>query len=568
MISGLTLAGRLAKLLWSVHYRVPEPLYWLLWCVSVGAGTAAALLGSVELAPVGFVLAGVALAGIIRWHRDRRRCKGSLVLPRFRAPDGQESRGGDIQRQMVAELQDKLTPAEAQHVQPIPAVLGPDERELAVRLRRRLRAKFLTYGRISDEGKSVEAGVMEPVRELIFHLDFHTRDITVRKAAWRRIFRGLSADRDVVDTQYPPSATADIEALVRAMAGMVALADEDFARAERLLREAVQVAANSASHQVDQLRVSLARALVGQDRAAEALALLRPRAAQADASPELLRELHSVLFQEHAPPEQQAQNAAAAEQALAEGRAALEQAAKVRSDPRRDMTLYNLATLTDPTSSDAAREKVQELVEELLAPTSGYQRAWYVHRLRGGLAWLRFQQAHAAGDEDRAASEAKTAAKAYSRAIRSRPRFKLWLWSDTDFVLFPPPFPRSAVLHSNAYDAHHFAGHRLRSWWHKVRAQRVMQKRMKRGLKMMGRSDWGRAYSNFDWINAVGWVNPLTTRSRVLAAVALQQLGETQLAEVEWQAVLADDPAEAREARQELASNLTGYGLDNGLPGP
>lgn len=568
MISGLTLAGRLAKLLWSAHYRIPEPLYWLLWCVSVGVGTGVTLLGAVDLGVVGLGLAVVALAGIVRWHLDRRRCKGSLVLPRFRTPDGQEARGRDLQRQMSAALQDKLTPAEGGHVQLIPAVLGPDERTLAVRLRRRLRAQFIAYGRISDEGKSIEAGVMEPVRELIVHLDFHTRDITVRKASWRRIFRGLSADRDVVDTQYPPSATADIEALVRAIAGVVALADSDFARAERLLGDATQVAASSTSHQVDQLRVSLARALVAQDLTDDALALLRPRAAQADASPELLRELHALLFKLYSSPELEAQDPAAVGDTKDEAEAALEQAAERRSDPRRETTLYNLAMLTDPTSSDAAREKVEDLVEDLLAPSSAYQRAWYVHRLRGVLAWLRFQRAHAAGDEDRAVAEAKTAARAYSRAIRLRPQFKLWLWSDTAFVLFPSPFPRSAVLHANAYDAHHFAGHRLRSWWHKVRAQRVMQKRMKRGLKMMGRSDWARAYSNFDWIDAVGWVNPFTTRSRVLAAAALQQLGEDERAELEWQAVLTDDPQEARDARKELASNLAGYGLDKGLPGP
>lgn len=148
VISGLTLAGRLAKLLWSAHYRIPEPLYWLLWCVSVGVGTAVTLLGAVELGVVGLGLAVVALAGIVRWHLDRRRCKGSLVLPRFRTPDGQEARGGDIQRHTSAALQDKLTPAEADHVQLIPAVLGPDERTLAVRLRRRLRAQFFAYGRI------------------------------------------------------------------------------------------------------------------------------------------------------------------------------------------------------------------------------------------------------------------------------------------------------------------------------------------------------------------------------------------------------------------------------------
>lgn len=568
VVEGLTLGGRLAQWLWGLHYRVPEPYYWLLLSVSLLLSFGLVLLEAFALALVGLPVAGAAVGGIVRWDRDRHRCRGALVLPRFRTPSGQEARAEDVQRQMSATLQDNLTPAEADRVQVVPAVLGPDERDLAVRLRRRLRAKFLVYGRISDEGKSIEAGVMEPVRELIVHFDSHTRDVTVRKAPWRQMFRGLSPDRDVVDTQYPPSATQDIEALVRGMAGLVALEEGDDVRAERLLREAIKAAPASTSQQMDQLRVSLADALVGQERHMEAISVLRQRSSQKDASPELLRALHALLFVTYGSPRQQGINSKAAAKAEKQSERALRAAAEFRSDPGREMTLYNLATLIDPSSSASAEEEVEALVEELLSPSSGYRRAWYVHSRHGALAWRRFQRAEAMGDEALAVFAAKAAAKAYSRAIRLRPRVKLWLWSDTGFKLFPPPIPRSAVLHANAYDARHFAGHRARSLWHRERARYVMQKRWKRGIKMMGRSEWGWAYENFNWIAAVGWVNPLATRARVFAAAALQQLGEDQRASAEWQAVLASDPEEARSVRRQLAADLPGYGLSRGLPGP
>jgi len=70
-----------------------------------------------------------------------------LVLARFFAGKGAEGRQEEVQRLIWNSLRDKLTEEEARLVvHELPVVVGADERDFAIALRRRLRARFLLHG--------------------------------------------------------------------------------------------------------------------------------------------------------------------------------------------------------------------------------------------------------------------------------------------------------------------------------------------------------------------------------------------------------------------------------------
>jgi len=70
-----------------------------------------------------------------------------------------------VQQLVLTSLQDKLPPAELTLVHGLPAVVGTHEQDFAIRLRRRLRARFLLHGRIEERGDDygVFARIVQPV---------------------------------------------------------------------------------------------------------------------------------------------------------------------------------------------------------------------------------------------------------------------------------------------------------------------------------------------------------------------------------------------------------------------
>jgi tetratricopeptide (TPR) repeat protein len=324
--------------------------------------------------------------------------------------------------------------------------------------------------------------------------------------------------------------TGEIEAIVRSFAGQIASITGDLSRAERELRAAIDASNDSDSPVIDELRCHLAGVLVRQDRRDEAVLLLRDRAARDNPSAELLRTLARFLGRQPGdfsaefgineaddnPPER------------VEALNALRAAAEIRADPKRPMTLYNLATLLNWRSED--RAEAEAALAEAMETSRYYRRAWYTRRARGALHWSVGELALSEGDDEMAKTEFYEAARWYSAALRTRPHFRIWLPDPQLPVIHAfTRFRGSPVLHANAEDAHRQAGHRLRTLWHRLRAERLRRMRMKRGARFMAKEDWPSAYANYDFA-IIGRVDDVEARAEVLRSVALQQMGETEAA--------------------------------------
>lgn len=544
----ISLAERLLRASWSLHYRIPELAYWALlslglWLLIAGGAIA---VGAVSLA--------VAVVGIARWKWDRWQSRGGLVVARFSTSPANQGREEEAQRVVLASLRDKLPIRAARLIHGVPVVVGPDDRDLALRLRRRLRAAFLLHGRIADAGIggwSVYARVMQPVSRSVLHADWHTGDVTPARARWAPLVARLTPAIDVLTEEYPFEFASELEAIVKGTAGQLALDFRDCGRAERLLREAISVSPQSRSHQIDKLRADLARALFAQSRAGEAFTILRARAADEDASPELLRTLHALLFAS-------SEGREWTEEEKSEALTALRQAAENRTDPQRPMTLYNtLMMVFRPGETD--EEHAAELLDELLTSHSYYRRAWYVKRLRGLLAWLQFERLTRQGDVAGARTMAKEAAKWYSRALRSRPKFKLLSLEGSRLILLRR-YPRSVILHANAYDAHAHAGNRLRGWLHRTVAVKLRWKRFEAGILAFQANQWDAAYANLDWA-VVGWGDDTELMARLYRCIALHQRGVEGQADEEWAELCRD--SRLRGLGQEIGRH---YNLPRGLP--
>jgi hypothetical protein len=290
----LQLLREAGRLLWRFHFHIPESVFWVVLLLS-GMGL---VLEASEAALVFGLPFLAALIGILRWRFHRRRGRLALVVPHFATLRGQEGRARYVQEVIVTSLQDKLPPAELALVHSVPAVVGTHDRGFAVRLRRRLRAQFLLHGRIEerpDGSYGVFARVVQPSDRSVTHMDWHTRDVTPAKASWGALFELLTPAKNVAAEEYPLEFTTELESIVRGTAGQIALMFEDYSRAEELLRAAIARAPNSTSHQVDQLRSALSRAIFRQGRKDEALSILRARAAGDNPSPHLLRTLFELL---------------------------------------------------------------------------------------------------------------------------------------------------------------------------------------------------------------------------------------------------------------------------------
>jgi hypothetical protein len=544
----LTFGERLWSLIAPFHYRISRYTYGLAMVFGI-------FIASAGAAVIGLPVVAISIIGVVRWQIDRAKSRSGLIVARFSGPSDVAE---ETQRIILASLARELAADEAKLVHRVPAVIGPDDRRFAAVLRRRLGASFLLHGRVTTE-RSVFATVMQPIREGIFHIDFHTWDTSVMKAPWRSLFNDLSPEHYVHDEAYPYEFTHELEGVVRGSAGQLALANNDFQRARRLLEDALSVAPSSASHQIDLLRVDLAKALISEDKLEQAIRMLRERAAANNPSPDLMRQLAASLFLIYGMPD--GPPARIRRKAQAEAVAALRLAAQVRSDPRLQLTEANLVLALEA-SSPSARTEREQIVEDLLASKGPYSKAWYLFRALGADAWHAADAAKQSGDQKTLRLEATRAAHWYSLAIKSRPRFKLLIPSEQGLELKWMPLPRSPVLYANFYDALWFAGQQAKATKMERRARKLRVREFRKGLRHMARQRWTEAHWSFNRA-CVGWIQiPPELEARLMSSIAMKQIGNDQVATEMWQQASSIDPTKAMEARQR-ASKIP---LPRGLP--
>lgn len=541
----IPLFNSLVQLLRQHQFRIPEPALWLALAAGAGA-TVLALVSLPTLIPVGAVITLVAGTGVIRWKYHRHRSRGGLVVTLFSAGQGTLERPDEVRRLILESLQDHLTEDEAKLVHFVPTVVGSNDRDFAIRLRKRLRARFLLHGRIAqgEQGYSVYARVTQPTEKGVVHLDSITKDVTFERASWRTLINRLTTARNVVDAEYPLEFAKELEAVVRGTAGQLAEDQGDYVRAERLLREALQVAPESTSHQIDLIRVGLARStLLGDLGERNAVNILRDRTADPDAAPELLRSLSGLLF---------LCDENLREEFHQEALRALRAAAAQKSDPQLALTLYNLAMETDDHVETAS------LADQLLTSKTHYRNAWYLHRQRGAMYWQEAKEAERRGDDSVTDSLFRSAAYHYTKAIKRRPHFALRLrWLSLDFYAYRTP----PLLYANAADAHREAGQDWRFLWYLNRAEHRRRRLFKKARRALRRERWARAVLLLD---QVAMVRPdsLSTGAMTYQAAALAQMGDKAEAEKMWRAALASGP-DARGWRATLSEPPLGLPVDD-----
>jgi hypothetical protein len=220
---------------------------------------------------------------------------------------------------------------------------------------------------------------------------------------------------------------------------------------------------------------------------------------------------------------------------------ALRAAAEDTSDPRSEVSLYNLITellsragAKNDSGPDEAvsrtRAEAWRKLDELRERSSYYRGTWYVKRLCGLRAWLEFRSISA---ENRAHSSegiaaATEAAKWYSKAIRARPRFGIWRYEDEKlWQRNRPRSMRSPILDANAFDAHFYAGHKLRARYHELRFQRRRRALVRATFADLRRAYLSHAYTKLQWV-IVGRHAPEEERRDAFEAVACATLEKVE----------------------------------------
>jgi tetratricopeptide (TPR) repeat protein len=541
---------------WRFHFVIPEPAYWLVIVVA-GVGFTAATTTE-AIAWTGILAIGV--QGLVRWRYHRGRGRRALVLARFAGPVSEAHRAVEAQQHFLTRLRDNLSPGDASTIHAVPAVVGTADSAGAARLRRRLRARLLVYGRVTDDvggGWAVFARLITSVGSAT-HLDEHTRDATPIKRTWGERVELLSPTERVLAEEYPLLAAAELECLVRGSAGQVALLLGDPERAEILLREALAIVPDSDSPAIDGLRVALAESLADQNKLAQALVVLRARSSADNVSPDLLRYLHRVLG--FAAVGGLEDSKAARQESIA----ALRKAIGNRADPQRDMSQFNLTSLLRPSDDPADRQEAVALLRDLEANSPHYSRAWYVQRLLGSVAWSKAEAAAAAGDTHDAAQYYRDAGRRYGKAIRLRPRVSFFVWVGPRRILWTRHTP-AAILRANLADVHDALRRVLRSRWQWWRCERTRNTLMRRGFKRFAEGQWERAYANFDWAY-VGREDFKDMVAQVYSAVAAWQLGDDDEALPTWHAVVSKHRF-ALFTRAAMLRDPANHPLERGLPG-
>jgi hypothetical protein len=258
----IRLAQDLLRGVWRSHYHIPRPVYGAV--TVIGFAVAASNLDW-RLRIAGVFIAGVGAQGLLRWFLDSRPV-AALAVARFGTEPGREGTAVRIQREIMTALQDHLWPDLPLGIVSIPAMVGRDQRGFAIRLRARLRALYLVYGDIRPRGQdeSIYPRIVQPPEPYLMHLDWFTLDRTPQKTTLKAAFDKLTPARDVADVEYPYGFANELEALVRSLEGRLWLLVGEPNRAETVLLQALDIAGESKSHAVDQVRIALAEALANQ----------------------------------------------------------------------------------------------------------------------------------------------------------------------------------------------------------------------------------------------------------------------------------------------------------------
>jgi tetratricopeptide (TPR) repeat protein len=533
---------------WAFHFRIPRALYWLSYLVGALL-LADPLRTSPWLLGGGLFLMVFGAQGIARWH-VLSNPRSAIAVAQFSSVAEARGRGLQVQRDVVATLRDRLRPLPELRVLAVPEVIGRADDQLAIRVRSRLRARYLLHGDVrghADGSESVYARLVRPIERSIEHWDWFTRDRTPLKTPWTTIFDRLSPARDVEDVEYPYGFAEEVEAVVRSLHGRAALMAGKTHLGVQLLRDALKIAKNSPTEALDDLRCALATALWENEEVDEAIRLLRHRSRQATASPMLLRLLAALLVvTEDVTP-----------RARQEALRLLRQAADQRDDPFRDISQYNLAIQLGMSGESDEAERI--LSTFLHTPGSPYSRAWYVKRAAGARHWHLGVQLRQRGDVEESRGEFTQAALWYGRAIRSRPKFRLirigrWQ-SIVSRIVLPPK------MVANAADAHREAGHKLRGKYYGWRETRLRVRLARRAEKALRLGHWQRAYALFDWVY-IGAGDEMDLRSSVGGAIAAEQWGEPSYAQELWTRARGISPIRAQAFRDALTEVL---GLESSL---
>lgn len=513
---------------WRNHFDLPPPLHAALVCCSLGL-----MVGAGTTSPGGQVQAtGVWLAFVIgvtgsaRWLYHRKHASKAVVVALFSGVDVRSANA--LQRHCISLLADRLTQEEMRGVHAIPVVVGENEPRRASRLVRRLGASSLLYGHATERNSwNVRARIVEERDIQGWHWDQHTADTTPSLRAWYWLVSKLTPSPQV-EYGYPSEFTNELEAIISAIAGEVAYEAGDFERAVRLIEAALRVAPASRSHRIDELRCVLAWATFmarkeTPDALVEANQILEARIWQGDASAELIRlfvswQVRIVSIAEELG-EQIPANATASRIEL------LRKAADQRSDPLREMTLYNLAIhLFQVPAADSQQECI-DILTDLANHSRYYRHRWYVTLALGARHWYRAEELARTGDAPpEGVSEYRMAAQLYARAIRERPRYRLF----RERIMTTFPIPPSML--ANTRDACLRSEYKRRAAWYELRFQVARKRAIKRGLKAMRRHAWDAASDEFERA-AVGRQDDAEVAAITMRAVCLHHAGANALAE-------------------------------------
>jgi Tfp pilus assembly protein PilF len=541
----IELAERIVRASWRWHFHITRWAYGL--AITVG-GLVLAFIPFPDGIWIGALLLVIGLLGLARWLYYSRPA-AFLVVPLFAGQATVRGEPEEVRRIIVTTLQDKLGPfLYPAAVRAIPAVVGPDAARFAHRLLVRLRALYLVYGEIrqTKTGGYQVFGRLAVRAGQIEHRDWHTRDKTPQRTIWHILHQKLTPEADVQDVEYPFEFANELQAILRSVEGLIfeQLGQSD--QAEESLREALAVAPDSESSAIDGIRMSLARVIFAQGRHDEAIDLLRRRPNQVTASADLLVLLAHLLSSLYDPSNPWGRTADPSVDA--EILELLRRAAKDVANHRWDLFRYNLAVKL--LLRDEHRGEGLAIIEELLHSRSHYRRAWYIRRLVAVAYWNRAQDSMREGREDEARRVAKQAAKWYSRSIRARPKFRIVRRRRLRVEL--RRYQRSAILHANARDAHQLAANRIRARYHHWRFRRRQNQLIELGNQGLSEQDWGKAYANFDWA-IVGYKDDSEVMALVGKAIAIQQLGNLQLAAELWHQANENDPQLAHAAEGAFA---------------
>ena len=570
----LSVSDRALRSAWRQHFRIPRQAYWILYFSSlVGLVTQkyvdrdwllfASVLGTV-----------IALQGIVRWSYYRHR-PPALAITLFEHEPSETGRAREVRRIIVTTLRDHVGSPFDEAIQPIDAVVGPTDKGQAHRLRRQLGALYLLFGEIREGtggDYSVFARLSLDPPDLLEHWDWWTMDRTPQRTIWDALFHKLAPSYGSFDVEYPFEFASELGGIIQSIEGSLwELAGRDD-KAEASYRRALALVPNSSSPAVDAIRVKLVGSIRSQGWHQDAIDLLRIRAEESSASPELLRHLAALLggLSDATNPFVNPPVASS----RAEEISLLYRALEHKHDPQLDQTRYNLAQLLH--SDTSTKKEAEDLFESLFTSRSHYRRAWYVKRIKGLMHWERAQGLKGQGRHDDARAEFKAAARWDSRTVRARPKVRVYRrprpllrWYGN--VLWAPRLPwlrrfgMPPILLGAAAEAHDAAGNRIRARYFEFRNRKRRKRLMKLAEEGLSEKDWLKAYANFDWV-ASGDADINYCMAMVGKAIAQQQLDRADLATESLAYARAMQPHGDHVAQVALAY-FSRHDLPSGLPG-